>query len=112
VTLLRHVGSFLLGLAVAVGAVAVHRSLPPLGLLLALLPTFAVPWWLLRSGRPRTAMSYAAGWLLVLGATVSGRPEGDYAVAGDLRGYGLVAAGFGLVAVAVASVANGRRGST
>ncbi|HET6626810.1 MAG TPA: hypothetical protein VFG63_10510, partial [Nocardioidaceae bacterium] len=39
---------------------------------------------------PALATSYAAGWLVPFGFVLSGRAEGDYAVASDLRGYGLV----------------------
>ena len=36
---------------------------------------------------------------------LAGRPEGDYALAGDVRGYGLMGVGFVLVALGVASLA-------
>ena len=108
-TLARHAVCFLLGLSVALCAVAVHRSVFPLGLLLALSATFAVSWWLLRSTRPHTVASYVAGWVVLFGVTVSGRPEGDFALAGDVRGHSLMAACFVLVAVGVVSFA-GRRG--
>jgi peptidoglycan/LPS O-acetylase OafA/YrhL len=88
--------------------VTVHRGLLPLGLLLALAATFALPWRLLRSRVPRTATSYAVGWLAVLLLALVGRPEGDYVVASDLPGYVLVAAGLGLVAVGVLGVAGPR----
>ena len=35
---------------------------------------------------PRTASSYALGWLAVFAVVVTGRPEGDFALAQDLRG--------------------------
>lgn len=111
-SLLRHVGSLVLGAAVALGAVAVHRSVFPLGLSLALATTFAVPWWLFVSSRPRTAGSYVVGWLAVLGVVLAGRPEGDYALAGDLEGYSLMAAGFVLVPAGVVAYAGGRVRST
>ena len=84
--LLRHACCVLLGLLVALAAVGVHRSLFPLGLLLAVATTCAVPWWLLRSPWPRTAASYCVGWLALFAVVVVGRPEGDYALAGDLPG--------------------------
>ena len=88
---------------------AVHRSAFPLGLLLAAATTYAVPWWLLRSSAPRTATSYAVGWLVVLGVVVAGRPEGDFAIAQDLRGRSLLlVVGLGLVAVALAGITGGR----
>jgi hypothetical protein len=110
-TLLRHLACLVLGSVVAVAAVAVHRSAFPLGLLLALVTTFAVPWRLLRSTRPRAAASYVVGWLVVLAVVVPGRPEGDYALAGDVRGYALMAAGFVLLLLGIVALAGGRRPS-
>jgi hypothetical protein len=106
---LRHAGCVLLGALVALAAVGVHRSLLPLGLLLALSTTGAVPWWQLRSPWPRTAASYCVGWLGMFAVVVAGRPEGDYALAGDLPGYALMAAGFLLVVVGVVALAGGSR---
>ena len=104
-TLLRHLACLLLGGAVALAAVVVHRTAFPSGLLLSVVTTFAVAWWLGRSAHPRTAASYAVGWLVVLGLVVAGRPEGDFALAGDLDGYTLLGAGFVMVLVAVVAVA-------
>jgi hypothetical protein len=108
VALLRHVGCVLLGVLVALAAVGVHRSSFPLGLLLAVATTWAVPWWQLRSRWPRTAATYCLGWLGMFAVVVAGRPEGDYAVAGDPAGYALMAAGFGLVVVGVVALAGSR----
>jgi hypothetical protein len=109
VTLLRHLACFLVGAAVALAAVLVHRSVFPLGLLLAVATTFAVPWWLLGSARPRTAASYVVGWLVVLALVVAGRPEGDYALSSDVEGYAMLGAGLLLVVVGVVSIAGRRR---
>jgi hypothetical protein len=108
VTLLRHLGCLLLGAAVALAAVAVHRSAWPAGLVLALVTTFAVPWWLIRSRRPGTAASYVLGWLAVLVLVALGRPEGDYALASDFEGYALLVSGLPLVLVGIVSLAGGR----
>ena len=109
---LRHLAALLVGVLVGVASVAVHRSAFPLGLVLATATTYAVPWWLLRSSAPRTATSYAVGWLVVLGVVVAGRPEGDFAIAQDLKGILLLVVGLGLVAVALAGITGGRRSST
>jgi hypothetical protein len=97
---------------VALAAVTVHRGLFPFGLVLAVGTTYAVPWWLLRSRHPRTASSYVVGWLVMFGVVVTGRPEGDYALAQDLRGITLMVAGIGLVVVGVVGLTGGRRSST
>jgi hypothetical protein len=101
VSLLRHLGALVLGVAVAVAAVAVHRWQTPVGLLLAVVTTYAVPLRLLASRWPRLASSYSLGWLAVFGLVMTGRPEGDYAIAGDVAGYTMMAAGLGLVLVAI-----------
>jgi hypothetical protein len=101
VSLLRHVGALVLGAVVAVAAVDVHRWLFPLGLLLAVGTTYAVPLRLLASRWPRLASSYSLGWLAVFAFVIAGRPEGDYAIASDVRGYTLMAAALGLVLVAI-----------
>lgn len=111
-SLLRHLTCLLVGAAVALAAVAVHRAAAPYGLILAVAATFAVPWWLLGSARPRTAASYVVGWLAVLGLAVSGRPEGDYVLASDADGYALLAAGFVLLALGIVAVTGGRRPGT
>lgn len=107
-TLLRHGAALLLGVLVALAAVLVHRSAFPFGLLLAVVTSYAVPWWLLRSRRPRTAASYVVGWLALFVVVALGRPEGDYALSGDLRGYGLMLASVGLVIVGLVAFTGGR----
>jgi len=52
---------------------------------------------------------YAAGWLVPLAVGMLPRAEGDYAVASTVRGYGLIAVGMLLVALAVATVRTRRR---
>jgi hypothetical protein len=109
VTVLRHAAALILGAVVGLAAVVVHRSVVPLGLLLALAGTFAVAWWWQRSSTPRAAATYAAGWFAVLLVVLLGRPEGDYAVAADIPGYGLLAGGLLLVVVALVALVGGRR---
>jgi Family of unknown function (DUF6113) len=105
---LRHAAALLLGALVALASVAVHRSAFPFGLLLAVVTTYAVPWWLLRSTRPRTAASYVAGWLVLFAGVVTGRPEGDFVMAQDVKGLTLMLAGLGLVVVGVVSLTRTR----
>ena len=106
--LLLHAGALLLGAVVALASVAVHRDAAgplPWGLVLALGATFAVPWALAGvPGQRRLVTSYALGWVVLLGLVVTGRPEGDYAVAGDLPGYALMTAGLVLVVLGLAAL--------
>ena len=104
--LLVHGAAVLVGAAVAVAAVMVHRSVvlgAPLGLLVALATSF-VTVWAMRDMLPRLATSYAAGWLVAFGFAMFGRPEGDYVVATDLRGYAMIVAGFVMLAIGVVSL--------
>jgi len=108
VSVLRHLLAVLTGAVIGLASVTVHRELFPAGLLLALSTTFGVVWFLLRSPWSRTAASFALGWLVVLGVVLSGRPEGDYAIAADLPGYALLASGLVLVVAGLVAVAGGR----
>lgn len=94
-------GSLLLGLLAGTASVALHRLGP--GMVLALLAT-ATTVLALRAWWPRMAAAFALGWLVPVGGAVLGRPEGDYAVATDLRGYALMAAGLVVTVVAVTSL--------
>ena len=109
---LRHLAAAVVGVLVAVAAVAVHRSAFPVGLVLGVVTSYAVPWWLLRSSTPRTAASYALGWLAAFAVVVAGRPEGDFALAQDLRGLALMAAGLGMVVVALVGLTRQKGQST
>ncbi|HEU4512448.1 MAG TPA: hypothetical protein VFR87_05040 [Nocardioidaceae bacterium] len=106
---MRHTGpvvalalSMLLGVAVALVSIAVHRTWS--GILLAgagtLAAMWALHWWV-----PRAATTFAAGWLAVLLLAIAGRGEGDYVVSSDTLGWTLI--GFGLV-VLVTGIVWGR----
>jgi hypothetical protein len=107
-SIVRGAACLLLGAAVAIGVLAVYREMTPLGLALALGTTFAVAWWLLRSRRPAAAAGYVAGWLVVLAVALVGRPEGDFVIANDVRGWSVIGGGLGLVVVGIVSLAGGR----
>lgn len=104
---MSHVGALLVGALVSLAALAVHRA--GLGwLVLAGVVSLAVAWWLRGTSRPLLAASYALGWLAVFGVAVLGRREGDYVLATDLAGYGLMGVAFVLVALTVSTLP-GRR---
>jgi hypothetical protein len=48
---------------------------------------------------------YVAGWLAVLAVALLGRPEGDYVIANDVRGWAMILGGLGLVVLGVVSLA-------
>lgn len=111
-TLLRHATALVLGLLVSLASVVVHRSAFPLGLVLALVTTYALAWWLLRSAHPPTATTYVVGWLAAFALVLRGRPEGDFALVQDLEGVLLMVAGLGLVAIGAAGLHGRRRSGT
>ena len=105
-TLFLQMTVLLVGAAVGSAAMIVHRMDVldlPLGLLLAPVATFAVAWALRVSCVRRSASSYAAGWLLVFGVALAGRPEGDFAVVNDASGYVMIGTAFVLVVVGVSA---------
>lgn len=79
------------GLAVGIASVAVHSTW--WGLPLALAATAATA-YALPGGWTRRA-SFVLGWSGAVAVLALPRPEGDYLIAGDVSGYGLL--GFGLV---------------
>lgn len=105
--------ALLLGAAVAVAAIGVHRMLLAVPLVVPVGPVLAVvgslvPAWAARTLRPALSAAYCAGWLVVFGLALAGRPEGDYVVAADLRGYTLIAVAFVLVATGVSALSSRR----
>ncbi len=69
----------------------------PLGVMASLLAAFT-----LSPGLPR--VGFTLGWVGLLGYVVLGRPEGDWAIAADWRGYGLLGCGLLLLAFAVSTL--------
>ena len=99
--ILGYLLALLLGLATGLAGVAVHRR--PVGLVLAV-ATVLVTVWALRQWRRTAVVWFAAGWLVVLGAGLLGRPEGDIVVGGDLPGWVLIGTGFLLVVQAATAL--------
>ncbi len=100
------------GALASVSTVALHRTAFPAGLALAATAGYAVTWWLLGCRRRWLATVFAAGWLAVFAVLVSGRPEGDFVVAGDARGYALIVTALGLVVAGLVGLSGGRPAAT
>ena len=91
---------FVLGAVAGLASVVVHDRSWLWFLLAVTAPlaiTVAVASLLLR-------FAFVAGWFAVLTLAVLGRPEGDYAVSGSVRGYSLLVFGLLLLVVPVATI--------
>lgn len=102
------VSTFVLGAASGLASVAVHDKSWlwfVLALAAPLATTIAVAAGLLR-------VAFVAGWFGVLMLAVLGRPEGDYAISSNVRGYSLLGAGLLILALAVATIPRPVRTST
>lgn len=101
-----HIAAGLLGIAVSVATVGVHRTAVgpvPVGLLVGAGASLTMA-WALRSTHVPLAAAYALGWLLPLGLAFVGRPEGDFVVLGDAAGYALAVVGVAMVVVGITSL--------
>ncbi len=82
-------GCLVLGAAVGLGSVVLHRYGWGLGLGIAatVATLVALPggWW--------RRLPFALGWTTILGVATVQRPEGDYVIASDASGYLLLATG-------------------
>jgi hypothetical protein len=96
-----------LGLVVGLSTVALHQRW--WGLLLALPATaaeaYALPsgWW--------ARMSFAFGWVAIVGYLALPPDEGGFVIAGDVQGYALLAFGVALLMAAMVTLGPIRRGS-
>jgi len=107
VKVLLAAGAFLLGLVVALSSVALHQRWWGLPLAIAATATtaYALPpgWW----GR----MSFALGWVAMVGYLAFPKGEGDYAVSSDAPGYLLLGFAVALLVAATVTLRPVRRGS-
>lgn len=112
--LLRAVGGLILGVAVAVAAVALHGLW--WGLLLGVAAGLAAAVALPRGG---TRVGYAVGWLAVVARAAVPRPAGSFLVGGNLPGYVMLGLALALLVLGVGTLqprrrepAEGPRGTT
>ena len=52
----------------------------------------------------RTRLAFVVGWDLMLGYVLIPRPEGDYLISGDARGYTLLGLGLVLLLIAIVTL--------
>lgn len=103
-----RVGLGLAGALTTIVALLAHRHslsvgpvLIPWALVLTVVATYAATRAAGVLGGAGGAIAYGVGWTLMLLLTYRPRAEGDYLVAGDVRGYGLLAGGLGAVGLAI-----------
>ena len=91
--LLAALGLLVAGAVTAVAAVAVHQLAwgLPLAAAATLLAVWGLPpgWW--------SRLAFAVGWVVMVGWLSVPRPEGDYLLSTDVRGY--LVLGLGLLAM-------------
>lgn len=92
---LAAAGLLVVGALTGLASVAVHGLW--WGLVLAVAATLVVLLWLPAGWWSRLA--FALGWVGLVGWLVNPRPEGDYAISGDLAGLSLL--GLGLLVVVI-----------
>lgn len=88
------------GALTGLAAVAVHQRwwglVLVVGAVVATLVALPRGWW--------TRLPFALGFVGLLGVALTPRPEGDYLVPGNARGYGLLAVGLLAFLIAVATL--------
>lgn len=96
------------GVFVGVGALIAYRHAwlvggvtLPWGVVLCLATLYVVGRVAGLLGQNAGAFGYAGGWLAVFLATYQARPEGDYLIAADFRGYAYMFGGVGVLALVV-----------
>lgn len=114
--LVGHATSLVLGVAVCVASIGLHRDQAagfPAGLVFVGIVSLYVAWVLrLFAAHGRFAASYCLGWVGVLGYVLLGRPEGDFVIASDVDGYGLIVVGLLMLVTLVSALAAREPAST
>ena len=94
------VGLLAVGAGTALATVAVHELWwgLPLALVATAAALVALPagWW--------ARLPFALGWTGFVGWVVTPRPEGDYAISSDWRGYTVVGAALLLLVIGIATL--------
>lgn len=108
-----RVGLGVTGALTAVVALLAHRHsvtvgpvLVPWALVLTVAATYAAARAAGVVAGAAGAIAYGVGWTLMLLLTYRPRGEGDYLIAADVRGYGLLIGGLGAVGIAVVQAVN------
>jgi hypothetical protein len=94
--------SFFFGAIIAIAATLIHQTLPPVGVVIAIIATYSAIWWLGRYfGKRRYKVAGLVGWFCVIAKAGSFGAGHELLIQGDSPGSTLLTLGFiaGLVAV-------------
>jgi hypothetical protein len=99
---MKYVYSFFIGVITAIGAVFLHLSYPPFGLILGLAGTAATFWSVGKFyGKKRYRIATLAGWLLVINDATTFGEGGELLVQGDRAGMTFLASSVAVVIIAI-----------
>jgi hypothetical protein len=94
--------SFFFGAIIAIAATLIHQTLPPVGVVIAIIATYSAIWWLGRYfGKRRYKVAGLVGWFCVIAKAGSFGAGHELLIQGDSPGSALLTIGFiaGLIAV-------------
>lgn len=84
-----------LGAATALGATLIHQTLPPFGVVLGIITTYVMIWWVGRySGKRRYRIYALAAWFIVIARAGSFGAGQELLIQGDNAGSALLTLGF------------------
>jgi hypothetical protein len=99
---MKYVYSFFIGAITAIGAVFLHLSYPPMGLILSLAGTAATFWSVGKFyGKRRYRVATLAGWLIVINDAITYGEGGELLVQGDRVGVTFLASSLAVVVIAI-----------
>lgn len=100
---MRFAFSILFGAMTAIASTLIHQSIPPLGVIVAIVVSYCAIWWLGRYfGKRRYKFAGLIGWFVIIAKAGSFGAGHELLIQGDAQGSALLMLGFlaGLIAVA------------
>jgi len=100
---MRIAFSIFFGAITAIASTLIHQTLPPLGVIVAIVTSYCAIWWLGRYfGKRRYKFAGLIGWFVIIAKAGSFGAGHELLIQGDSQGSALLMLGFlaGLIAVA------------
>jgi hypothetical protein len=92
---MKSLFSLLCGAFIAIAATLIHQSIPPFGVVIAIISTFTAIWWIgRRYGRKRFKFLALFAWLLVIIRAGTFGAGQELLIQGDNAGSALLFIGF------------------